>query len=65
MRWKSRVTPDPEYFDKRIVRKFLIFPRCFGGDTWRWLEYADIVESYERHPSTRYWFWSEIKFYNE
>lgn len=44
MKWKSRYYLKHRLGERRIVRKFLWWPRRFDGSHWRWLEYADIVE---------------------
>ena len=44
MRWYRR--EKPESGDERIVRRFLIFPRCADGVEWRWLETANIRQRY-------------------
>jgi len=38
MRWKKDPLENRE-FDKRIIEKFLWFPKCLNGE-WRWLEKA-------------------------
>ena len=39
MRWKAKKEPQPG--GERVLRKFLLFPRCIKGE-WRWLEWAGI-----------------------
>jgi hypothetical protein len=68
MRWKSNVTPDPVRSDKRINRKFLLYPRHFNSGTWRWLEYADITERFECYVvgyNRDVWCWREEGFADE
>jgi len=47
----------------RTKRKFLFLPRLFDGD-WRWLEFADIVETTARFQSecSSGVSWQEIDF---
>lgn len=60
------ICKDPIPGSRRIVTKFLLWPRCFGRD-WRWLEFANIVEEYrenilgltEMGPSH---IWNEVDF---
>ncbi len=40
MRWNS-----PEPFEKRVVRRFLFFPKSLNGET-RWWEFAFIRQNY-------------------
>jgi hypothetical protein len=67
MRWKSNITLDPKRSDRRVVKKFLLFPRHFNSGTWRWLEYADIREHFECFAvgSKDVWTWREEGFADE
>jgi len=64
MRWKY-VRPDVG--ERRVKRKFLLWPRSYGGIT-RWLEFADILEEFTLYvnfvgaPSPH---WEEIGFAKE
>lgn len=40
MKWKTK-----QIYDTRVVRKFVLIPRSFGGTTY-WLEWLDVVEIY-------------------
>lgn len=72
MRFKSRCALRQQEGQTRIVRKFLLFPRQFGGEEdWRWLEYANMLEmvckidvgSYDWPVYT--WRWEEVGFSDE
>lgn len=43
MRWKRKTKP--KHRDKRVVRRFLWFPRTFNDET-RWLEFANLEQIY-------------------
>ena len=44
--FKSR---QPDIGDVRTKRKFLIVPKCIGGE-WRWLGRESVVQEYKRVP---------------
>jgi len=46
MRWR---TTEPVVGNRRTKRKFLLWPRTFGGET-RWLEWALVLEEYVLYP---------------
>lgn len=67
MKWKKRC-----YGDKKIITKFLLFPKCINGE-YRWLEKAVFEQEYDNYKydflfdiggwvSTK---WIDIKTYNE
>ena len=71
MRLSSKYTLKHREGETRIVTKFLLFPRCFGGQT-RWLEKADIVEEVKKIDvggsmewGNYAWRWHEIAFAGE
>ena len=43
MRVRSRFFLRSREGERRVRRRFLVCPRCFGGD-WRFLEWAFVVE---------------------
>lgn len=43
MRWNVRDSSN--IGDKRIITKFLLFPKCLNGE-WRWLEKASYEQVY-------------------
>jgi len=49
MRWKAKPWQNP-----RIIRRFLIFPRCIGAE-WRWLEWARIEQRFVGSVADCYW----------
>lgn len=72
MRFKSRFALKDREGQTRVRRKFLLFPRQLGTDpTWRWLEYAYVIEQVCRidvggamewgHYA---WEWREVGFAN-
>ena len=44
MKWANKTLMVDRKGERRVVRKFLWFPRCFGGHEWRWLEHAEVVQ---------------------
>lgn len=61
MRFNSGYALTDREGERRVVRKFLLCPRCFEYDKqWRWLEYADILEEVKHDGYT--WKWVEIGF---
>ena len=51
---KSFIRPSPKLEDRRIVKKFLLFPRTYGRD-WRWLEWADVIEIFTTGGLSCFW----------
>jgi hypothetical protein len=45
MKWNARKKPYPNYGDRRIVDRFLFFPKEMEGE-WRWLEKASWAQKY-------------------
>lgn len=44
MRWTKRpAKPSPKPGDARVVRRFLLLPRCVSGE-YRWLEWAQVKQ---------------------
>jgi len=43
VRWPSKTALKPREGEERMVRKFLWWPRSFGGEK-RWMEWCNIVE---------------------
>lgn len=43
MRWKQK--QPPTYGARRIVNRFLLFPKCLDCE-WRWLELTQIHQEY-------------------
>jgi len=37
----------------RIVRKFILFPKHYEGDTWRFLEYAYVLQVARNYSGTK------------
>jgi hypothetical protein len=69
MKWKSRVYLKDREYEKRTVKRFLLFPKCLYGKHWRWMEYAWIKQRIERHDLGgsgewgRYsWKWTDVEF---
>ena len=62
MRWKSSIISQTTH--KRVVKKFLLFPRRLNTNEWRWLEYATILERTSKwYDGCIYvYFWSEYNF---
>ena len=64
MRWTPKETP--EEGDKRVINKFLFFPKLIGEE-WRWLERVQILQVYE--PDEYYesviCFWEDKKWINK
>ena len=56
---KSFIGPSPNVGDRRIARRFLLFPRAYGRD-WRWLEWADIIEEFSVGGLCESCFWQEV-----
>ena len=44
MKFRSKYYLKDREGEERIVTKFLLFPRRFESNKWRWLERADIIE---------------------
>lgn len=72
MRLASKYALKPRVGEKRVVSKFLLWPRCFGGRSTRWLERADIIEQVMRVDvggsmewGNYAWKWVEIGFAGE
>jgi hypothetical protein len=62
MRWKPKHKPIPENGEKRIIKRFLIFPERIEHEV-RWLEFAKIEQVYHATRFTdtgrlieSYWF---------
>lgn len=47
MRWQQKINWDPELGDKRILTRFLLFPKAIEGET-RWLETVSFEQEYIR-----------------
>jgi hypothetical protein len=67
MRWKNDQAMKSREGEERTVRKFLLWPRSFGGVETRWLEYANIIECIARinigDQCDEYrWIWMEDRF---
>ena len=45
MRWKTKESFYPKYGARRMVTKFLLFPKEMEGE-WRWLETASWMKEY-------------------
>jgi hypothetical protein len=45
MRWKAKDNFYPKYGARRMVTKFLLFPKEMEGE-WRWLETASWMKEY-------------------
>ena len=52
MRWNKKVKVEPNFLDKRIIEKFLLFPVRINEE-YRWLEKAKIEQVYT-HSSGRF-----------
>jgi hypothetical protein len=46
MRWQTPKKNFPALGATRKVTKFLLFPKCMGGE-WRWLERATWTQQYQ------------------
>lgn len=53
MRLRNRQYLRPRAGETRVVRKFLWFPKSFGGGVTRWLESADILQRIEQTAPPR------------
>lgn len=63
---KNYISPNSEpYVTKRVVKKFLFFPRRFNTRFTRWLEYADIIEVVTPDSTYNIFYWEEIGFADE
>jgi hypothetical protein len=62
MRWPPK--NNLKFNDKRIVKKFLWFPRNLNEDQYRWLEYANIEEIVRVESCLGIWrhMWKEMRF---
>jgi len=75
MKWLSKKVPEYSLGDRRIVGKFLFFPRKNNGE-WRWLEFARwgqiVMKVSARYPISNAMVkgvfilqWVDIKWINE
>jgi len=69
MRWNNGFTLKKRAGEKRIVRKFLLWPRSFKEEKTRWLEWANIEEEIMQVDiggsgewGKYAWKWIEVKF---
>jgi hypothetical protein len=44
----------PEDKQRRIIKRFLFFPRTIGNET-RWLEHAIIEQKYHQYKNAGFW----------
>jgi len=68
MKFKSGYFLEDKLGKRRIVRKFLLFPRTFNSKRTRWLERADILEEVIKIPGEwgRWIYrWGEVGFADE
>lgn len=52
MRWRKKYKEYPKEDDKRIITRFLLFPREVNGE-YRWLELARIEQFYREYDCER------------
>lgn len=56
MRWQDTpIKEGPKWGDRRIKTRFLLFPKCMGGE-WRWLETATWIQEYEFRSTEDYYY---------
>ena len=55
MRWKWKKKQRLKEGDRRIMERFLLFPKRLNGE-WRWLEIARICQQYR----VSNWLWPDI-----
>ncbi len=48
MRWKKWKKTNPDVGEKRVVKRFLLWPTCLD-DEWRWLEKAEVIQQFKRN----------------
>jgi hypothetical protein len=72
VRFRSKFALKPREGEERVVNKFLLWPRCFGGRSTRWLRRADIVERVVKVDvggsgewGNYAWKWVEVAFAKE
>lgn len=59
MRWKAK--PNPQNGDKRVVVKFLWFPKCINGE-YRFFEWATFEQIYDcNYGNYDDWSWRQWK----
>jgi len=54
MKLKLNITVPPKDGDKRVVKKFLFFPKIMGNEL-RWLEFAAWEEEYNYMETDSWW----------
>lgn len=62
MKWNKKSKPCIHVGERRIIEKFLFFPKCLWNIKekkyeYRWLEFAKIEQEYRRvrYRNNRYW----------
>jgi len=61
MRWKRREKSNPDVNEKRAVTRFLWWPTCLN-DEWRWLEYAKIIQQFQKYGGFLCLTWGWVDF---
>ena len=70
MKWKTKPQPEPKHNDKRIVKRFLLFPKRLDLE-YRWLEWAYIEQHYDAYDfvhmsswRTQHWAKNSVTLHN-